>query len=420
MGVDTVKLRSPSIDEGTASFLERQLVEKTGVDRATGEVLYCYTTGSLSGSWDSRIAFNVHRKDWVYDEIRGLRQEECPPYVEVECSVHKLLYGHNVYGNPCNVPELCRLLVNFLGEDLGSDHGMFTSADRWQVRRIDWAEMFSLSFAAQLEFIRQLKSAPFPRRAMKEAKYATAVHFPGSHTTLRIYMKGPEFKEHTYSSLLSAMVWRESKKTDGQRPSPGLTGSSIPVKLVRVDNRYRHIYRKCEALQRLANNRLRAEIQINADKLRSDWGGRFPLVSEMSDTYCQKVYQHEMFKLLREGKSEMETVRTNDEVIARLSNQYGSKTANALYAFWMQMTSRGESQTRLQYSKSQFFTNRKKLVDAGISWLSTNVHVLHQDLALPRGFKPLAGDPRRCVGGVSPRSFFAVCPVEYAQLKRAA
>lgn len=125
MGVDTVKLRSPSIDEGTASFLERQLVEKTGIDRSTGEVLYCYTTGSLSGSWDSRIAFNVHRKDWVFDEIRGLRQEECPPYVEVECSVHKLLYGHNVYGNPCNIQELCRLLVNFLGEDLGCDHGMF-------------------------------------------------------------------------------------------------------------------------------------------------------------------------------------------------------------------------------------------------------------------------------------------------------
>ena len=130
MAVDTVKLRSPEIDEGTASFLERQCILKQGIELQTGELLYEITTGNLEGSWDSRISFKVMRKDWI--SLGGRRPElvECKPYVLVEASFHKFFYGQNIYGNPVNFPELARLFVNFLGEMFGIN-GNGPNPDEW-------------------------------------------------------------------------------------------------------------------------------------------------------------------------------------------------------------------------------------------------------------------------------------------------
>ena len=64
------------------------------------------------------------------------------------------------------------------------------------------------------------------------------------------------------------------------------------------------VEKRIKALQRLADNRLRAEVQINAEKLAYDFG-HFPLVSEITDDYLKKVHDDEVFKLLREGKTEM-------------------------------------------------------------------------------------------------------------------
>lgn len=415
--IDTIKLRSPTIDEGTASFLESQSILKSGVDLATGEVLYEFTTGNLEGSWDSRISLRVMREDWVSNG-KSVELIPCEPYVVVEASLHKFFYGHNVYGGPCNFRESCRVFVNFLGEILGSNHEMFFEADHWQVRRVDWAEVFRLSPGAQNEFFRALKAASYPRRAMKEAKYATAVHFPGAFTTFRIYAKGPEFKEHTAGLLRTALL-KYIRRQEGEVIPMNLRALASKKQLD-TSQKYSYINRKIDALQRLANNRLRAEVQINADKLRHDFGGVFPKVSEMTEEYMIKVYEKEMFKLLREGKSAMETVRTHDAVVARLNSTFSKRTANSLFTFWLQLATRGEEAVKAQYSRTSFFENRAKLIKSGISWLSSDVFIVPQDTALPRDFQPLRADIRRCTLPVSNHSIFNLCPVEYAQLKRAA
>lgn len=412
MAIDTVKLRSPEIDEGTASFLEKQCILKQGMHLGTGEILYEITSGDLRGSWDARISFKVCREDWIVGRTGKPEQVRCAPFILVEASLHKFFSGQNVYGGPVNFQESCRLFVNLLGELMAGDHEVFHDAAKWQVRRVDWAEVFALSPAAQREYFRQLKNCTFPRRALKEAKYDTAVHFPGKFTTLRIYGKGAEFKAHDLSRLRVALTAYYMRQL-GESKKAG-------IHAVWDETHSRRIERKLKALQRLADNRLRAEIQINADKLHHDFKGRYPLVSEISDQYLIDIYQGQMFKLLKEGKSAMETVRTYDAVKARLNDMFGKRSANNLLAFWMQLAARGEEAIRPEYSKSQFYSNRSKLIEAGISWLASDVLILAQDTALPRDFRPLVGDPRRCYGRVSANSIFNFCPVEQAEIRKAA
>lgn len=416
MAVDTVKLRSPEIDEGTACYLEKQCILKQGVQLSTGEILYEITTGSLEGSWDSRISFKVCREDWFADRNGKLQQMACNPFILVEASVHKFFFGQNIYGNPTDFQELCRLFINMLGEMFAGEEyapsermQFLPKAARWQVRRVDWAEMFGLSQMAQTEFFRGLKNCKFPRRALKEAKYDTAVHFPGKFTTLRIYGKGAEFKKHDYPRLRFSLMAYAMKQI-----------KDWPGKALMDHTAFTWIDKKLNALQRLANNRLRAEVQINADKLNYDFKGRYPLVSEITDDYLLAIFKDQIFKLLKEGKSEMETVRTYDAVQARLNSTVGQRSANILFAFWMKLAARGEEPVRLNYSKAQFYANRKKLIDAGISWNSSDVFIVPQDTALPRDFIPLPSDIRRCTGKVSNNSIFNFCPVDQFDLRKAA
>jgi II/X family phage/plasmid replication protein len=194
----------------------------------------------------------------------------------------------------------------------------------------------------------------------------------------------------------------------------------VSPKVLAGTENYKWINRKVDAFQRLADNRLRVEIQINADKLHYDFKGRYPLVSEITDDYLINIYQEQVFKLFKEGKTEMETVRTYDQVKARLNAVYGVRSANNLMSFWMQLSARGEEAIRTEYSRSQFYGNRKKLVDAGISWHSTDVFIVEQDTALPKDFCPVVTDIRRCTGKVAANSMFNFCPVEEYGLLKAA
>lgn len=425
MGIDTVKLRSPAIDESLAEFLHNQTILKTGVDLSTGETLYAITSGQLEGSWDSRISFNVMRKDWVTGPSGRTEQVECDPYILVECSLHKVFYGQNVFGQVENFQERCRLLVELLGElfdcpvdKFGDPQGALPSAHRWQVRRVDWAEMYRLTPAAIAEFFRGISHCKFPRRSAKSAKYGVnSVHFPGSFTTLRLYHKGPEFKAHEIPRVRRALTFYYLKQR-GERlqandwfRGPEGGGDSGNVRHV--------VEQKIKALQRLADNRLRTEVQINAEKLSYDFG-HFPLVSEVVDDYLKKIHDNEVFKLLREGESEMETVRTHDQVKARLNSIYGKRSANGLFAFWLQMTTRGEDVVQVEYGRSQFYVNRRRLVDAGVSWLSSNVIIIANEAALPRDFSPMRTNARLCRTPVANHSLFNHCPVEWGHLRAAA
>lgn len=388
MAIDTIKLESPSIEEELAHELEKQSVLRQGIENSTGEVLYALTSGSLEGSWDSRISFRVMRERPIQKLVqvapgefkkKGVpRMEPSRPYLIVEGSVHKLKLGHNIYGGPVNFQQtVCEFLAE-LENRLGV---LLPDYRSWLVRRVDWAEVFRLPFAAIQEFFESAHTVHFPRRGKAAQKYGSnALYFPGSFTTVKLYHKGVEFREHDFDRMRRYLCIWADRVGMGFREAERMVG------------------RKMIALQRLANNRLRAEVEIHAEKLRFDFGC-LPRVEQVTEDYLAGVYEHDMKRLLKEGKSSMDTVRDTRSVLKRLVDFYGEANANRYYGFWSSMTTLGEEVVKQNYlpdRKATYYRYRKALLDVGVSWVGTDVHVVANDSLLPSDFVPLRADARRC------------------------
>lgn len=374
MAYDTIKLKSPYMPESVVRAIEQQCILRSGIDLATGALLYELHSGELLGSWDSRIAVRPMYEDWVIDKNGRPRLAPSEPYITVECSVHKAMLGHNVYGGPTNFRESCSFLVDLLEKLLGVE---LPPSNIWTVHRVDVAHVFALSRPAIKEFFDSISLRNFPRRQKKAAKYDMAVYFAGKTTTVKFYHKGSEFKVHDYARLrhyFRAVYAYQYGKGD--------------------TNNLKRAERKLKALQRLAENRLRVEVEVHSDKFQYDFG-KNPLVEEVTDQYLEAVHDKEVERLLREGKQAMETVRTTTAVMTRLQNLYGQTKGQRLYGFWAAMCTLNENVMRDQYTRATFFRNRKLLEEAGVSWRSSDITVTAND-SLIHDFTPMRVDRRFC------------------------
>jgi hypothetical protein len=142
---------------------------------------------------------------------------------------------------------------------------------------------------------------------------------------------------------------------------------------------------------------MRAEVQIKARKLDDDFGHK-PTVLEVTEDYLKPVHDREMARLIREGRSEMKTVRKQKDVLDRLHQLHDKRLAGLLFGTWFQLSTLGEKVTRDHTKDRTFYRHRKQLQDAGVSWIGSNIVVLDNIASLPQDFAPLRTDPRRLTG----------------------
>lgn len=373
MAYDTIKIKSPSMDRSIMRRIEQQCILRSGCDLGSGEILYELFTGQLLGSWDSRISVMPKYEDYVIDDRGRPRLHACEPYLIIEASVHKVMLGHNVYGGPTNFLESCRYLVALVEKLLATDMPL---ADIWTVHRVDVALVYNLSRPACKEFFDSIQLRNFPRRQKKAMKCDMSIYFPGKTTTVKFYHKGDEFKLHDYSRLRSffRILFDHLHGTSDKNPG--------------------RVERKLKALQRLADSRLRVEVEVHSDKLQYDFG-KNPTVAEVTDDYLERIHDTEIERLLREGKPSMDTVRSTTAVITRLQNTYGLTRGGQLYGFWSALCTLNENVVRAKYSRATFFRNRKLLEEAGVSWRASNIVVTAND-SLIHDFTPQRVDRRFC------------------------
>ncbi|PRC91038.1 phage/plasmid replication protein, II/X family [Solimicrobium silvestre] len=375
MAYDTIKLKSPALLKYVVDHVQNQCFLRTGVEMQTGDVRYEIFAGELLGSWDARISVIPKYEDFVLNSAGRPVLVPCEPYLVIEASVHKIFTGHNVYGGPTDFQDVCAKFIKLIATLLNVE---LPNARMWTVHRVDVALVYKLSKPACKEFFDGMQLISFPRRKKGSAKYAMAVYFAGKTTTVKFYHKGSEFAVHEKARLRNFFFNLFNH----------LHGVDDPKNKQRVE-------RKIQALQRLADNRLRVEVEIHSDKLQYDYE-KNPRVDEVTDSYLAQVYDKEVEKLLREGKQGMDTVKETRAVMRRLQMNYGKSSGTRLYGFWSSLCTLGDEVTKEQFPKTVFYRNRKQLEDAGVSWRGTDIQIIANDKLIPHDFSPIRSDKRLC------------------------
>lgn len=385
MAVDTVRLRSPYVSNDLADRIEAECTKRMAVDMRTGVLLYEITTGDLLGSFDSRISIKVNRKEWTSEKRKGSVRgkvhttlSDCPPFVEIEASVHKLFLGHNVYGGTEDFRKACVYLIQFVEELLGIEmpgkHAIGGYARTWTVKRIDFSYVFNLgSMEAIQQFFYLMRNSYYPRRSVSTYGLS-GLQFNASTSVIKFYHKGPEFKKHDFNKLRRAGVFTESQLFE---------------------------------MLILATEILRVEVEIKTRKLKYDFQktryGSEPFIWDITPEYLQGVYETEINRVMKEGKKKTEIVRDSLDVEGRLKSMYSVARANVLFSAYLKMINFGVEKYKASVPKATYYRHMKELREAGVS-VSLNNEVNLEDVSgvegslLPADFQPLRDDPRRMGG----------------------
>lgn len=384
MGLDTVRIKSPYMARNIVDKVKAQGQSYCQVLNETGELLWEVTRTNLKGSYDSRIMVKPMYEDCQKSKSGKPEWHVSPPYLIVECSIPKAMHGQNVYGVIEDMQSACESVRILLQQLMGIE---LPHTGNWTVQRVDWAESFQLPYQAVQEFFEGIYHVAFPRRKMQ--KYGNeSIFVPGTTTTIKIYHKGPEFQKNDRKRL--GWVLRNFF----QEIRPRNAGP---------DWAQTQAYRKVAAIQRLANNRLRAEVEVHAEKLDYDFGHK-PKVREISTAYLQAVFDKEMARLLREGSEGVNVVRSSLAVRDRLEARFTPELAGLLHGFWLGLATHGEDDMKKRSTRATFYRRRKQLVDAGVSWLATDMQLIErQGQMLPADFSPVRANARRCTSLVRER-----------------
>ena len=131
-------------------------------------------------------------------------------------------------------------------------------------------------------------------------------------------------------------------------------GQECPARLEHTGRRHA----KVAALRRLANNRLRAEVEIHA-KSSTTTSATNP-GPRGHPGLPAGPFDKEIGRLLREGKGAIQIVRTSLAVRDRLDARYTPSWPATLHGFWLALSTHGEEDTRAD-SRPTFYRRRKQL-----------------------------------------------------------
>ncbi|CAM3662105.1 phage/plasmid replication protein, II/X family [Brevibacillus invocatus] len=360
MAIDTVKIVSPSLSAEMVAAVEQlhRSKRRQTISTGYGEIEQEFTTANLKGSHDSDISMAVKWDKLEYDnEQKKQVKITCEPYLTVECSVHKAMAGHNVYGGSDNFVACCRWLVDYISDAIGVQ---LPTADDWIVRKVDMAEVFHLqSVEACMDWFKGLQVGEYYRKRPIHRYGGHGIEVGGHTTCLKFYHKGTEFKEHDAKRLRKVLSVQQLKE-----------------------------------LQDIADKLVRVEVSIKAPKLDYDFK-KPPLVSEITEDYLYRVYDKEIGSFLRVGVTGVNTVRNYESVKRYLAERYGQRLGKNLFHTWLELAACGETIVKAGMKQTTFYEHIRYLKQAGCSWHGTDV--FRNSNLVPSDFTPVRQDERRLI-----------------------
>jgi II/X family phage/plasmid replication protein len=381
---DTVVLFSPYLDDVVADKIESFCVRMEGIVIESDEKLYSFTRTDLEGSFDYRIRLNIIDYDWVRLTNVPTKIKSEKRYLRVECSLHKLLSGHNVYGGPERIHYAISYLVKFLEKSLSV---LLPDYRVWTLDRIDYASVFNLgNIKTVIEFLENLKDLKYPRRK-QPATYCGGVYFAGAVNTTKLYAKGLEFKNHDYKRILKYC----KKNIDiTYNPNGDRALHDWDKNLIK----YYNYMSNAKNLLKLANGLLRIEVEIKKRKLEDLFGNNDDLksVKNIDDKLFYKSvrsgvmvcrvnddllfdYYYETLTNLLNGVRVDNMVNNSKNVIARLNDLYSPLMAKTLFSTWSLLSMHGYDYCKDTMSCRTFYRHIKELRNSGCSWTNTDIKV---------------------------------------------
>ena len=321
--IDTIKIFT-QINERVYKIIHYNSNVMKKFNESTGELFYKITTDDLKGTYDSNIHVGVGCGS-KYGFVDAY-------YLEIECSIHKILKGHNAFDGYYSIPFSAIKMINIIEENYNIK---LPKLKHWFLNRIDITKNFDLETQENVDqYINSLKLLNYPRR--NPGRYNTSLNFPGSSTTLKIYNKLAEFERHDRNKL--------SKFVD--------------FDVLSFENKIKGFVRfECEIkkrkLKKIYNKKYIRVINVKYEELENVWRDEFMKVLKMDDIKDKKI---------------LKRVKTKEDVKQRLAEFYDERKRLRLYNFFILVLNDGYEMVRKMVSKPTFYRNIKDLKQVGIDF----------------------------------------------------
>ena len=315
--IDTIKLYTHISQEDKNIILQTSNM-KGSYDFGTGQVLYEILLNTIEMSYSNIISIRVNR----YDD-KGI-------ILDVECSLHKVLYGQNSYNGFYDLVQITQIIKRILEN---SYNIVLPDINDWYVQRIDIARVFDLQSQKNVcDYLYTLSFLNYPRRKTKYYENES-IYITGRTTTLKIYNKFVEFEKHDKKKLLKTnfnMFFFENK--------------------IKGYIRYECEIKKRFLVDFYQNNNIKV-IDIKYDDLIEIWKKEFKM-----------LYKFEKNNVISDKQ----------KINNRLISVYGGTKGNRLYSFYLQLVFDGERKTKenfdIKNSIRTYYRNIKDLKNVGINY----------------------------------------------------
>ena len=353
------------------------------IDRVTGFVEFEYTNFKANHSFNYRVQWKIDNRHYVKDHDSGsVVVEEGIPYLKLEFSAPKILFGHNLDSITIESMLDACLVVKEKFEQLSGV--TLPGPGEWYIYRLDVCANFVLDDLKSVKsYIQYIQRLDYPRRSGNAYK-DTGLYFASRYSTLKIYCKGEEFKKH------DAVRFCQKKSDD--------MGSFIKHVRDNCNKECSDWYdqentvSEIEAyrLQHKANNILRIEVEL---KRRIAY-----LVAkheqEFNETFLQfkGCVSVEDFLYIVDVKFEMERVMQKflvgvetrtmkiGDVQSILNQAYSCRRAAMLFSIYTIIVLQGQNEAKLKFAKRTYY-------DALRAFRENNISLICSDVKLDEDFK---------------------------------
>jgi len=357
--IDTICFRIDLCD-GQESVISKRLTILETIEGSTGETISNFCRGSLAGSWDSRISCSIHDKEWVWvkidDHPKGGRtiQMSCKPWLRVEFSLQKWLYGINCFSYETFVAtEAIYHFASFLQETLCV---RFPDPATWEILRLDIGHVVKfLDNETMLLYLESMKRVEYPRRKMRSVVYQSSVMWVGSGTTLKLYGKQSEFKAHDRNRINKFFINKDIsnmllEKLDG---------------VLRIELSIRKVALKSIGIERV--------FDLDYVEFNKIWAMNMQRIG---------IDENNVSRVWTSGEARA----TLSHYIELIPTEKRTVSKDTAYAVWCDIITNGRAAARRNVGDKKFYRCTKIFKDCGLSTAST----LRQD---EKPQSPIAFEP---------------------------